>query len=52
MLATDIGDRWLFRYRPGMGPAVEGAVGILGVEMALDPGGWSVTWATAEAPIP
>jgi hypothetical protein len=50
VLGTDLGDRWLFLYRPTFGPAVRRTVGILGIELQLTPDEWRVTWATGEAP--
>ena len=50
--ATDIGDRWVFRLRPVIGPAVARTLGVLGIEADLSPAGWSITWHTADAPTP
>jgi hypothetical protein len=52
VLATELGDRWLFRYHPLQGPAVERAVGVLGIELTATPEGWTVQWTTADAPAP
>lgn len=50
--ATDIGDRWLLRHHPEIGPTIEVAVGILGVELEVTPEGWSIVWATESALAP
>lgn len=50
--STDIGDRWLFRYHPQLGPTVREAVGVLGIEHEIDAEGWSIVWHTAWAPAP
>jgi hypothetical protein len=52
VMATDLGDRWLFRYHPLYGSDVERTVGVLGIEMTLTPEDWSVLWTTREAPTP
>lgn len=52
VLATDVGDRWLFQYHPSVGPTVDRAVGVLGIELEASPDGWSVVWTTAAAPAP
>jgi len=52
VMATGIGDRWLFRYRTHTGRLVKATLGVLGVELDLSPGSWSVVWATTEAPAP
>lgn len=52
VLATELGDRWLFRYHPLAGPAVERAVGVLGIEVTATPDGWAVLWTTVDAPAP
>lgn len=52
VLQTDLGDRWLFRYHPVTGPAVERAVAVLGIEVDATPDGWTVRWATEDAPAP
>jgi hypothetical protein len=50
--ATDIGDRWLFRLHPQLGPTVREAVGVLGIEHEITAESWSTTWFTAWAPAP
>jgi hypothetical protein len=50
--ATDLGDRWLFRYHPAVGPAVRRAVGVLGIAIEVTPEEWRVTWTTGPAPSP
>jgi hypothetical protein len=50
--STDIGDRWLLRYHPELGPTVMRTVGVLGIEHDITPGSWSITWATVPAPTP
>lgn len=52
VLQTDVGDRWLYRQRHAVGPAVSLAVGILGVEHDVTPDRWRVTFHTTEAPEP
>jgi hypothetical protein len=50
VLRTDLGDRWLFLFRPSSGRLVERTVGVLGIELEASPEEWVVTWTTAEAP--
>lgn len=50
--STDLGDRWLARYHPEVGPTVARTVGVLGIEHEVTPEGWSITWFTAPAPTP
>jgi len=50
VLATDLADRWLFRFRPSSGRLVEQTLGVLGIELDATPEEWTVTWTTAEAP--
>jgi hypothetical protein len=50
--ATDLGDRWLLRHHPEIGPTIEVAVGVLGVELEVTPEGWSIVWATESALAP
>lgn len=51
--ATDLGDRWYFRYQPATGPQVARTIGILGTVVTVTPDdGWQVTWLTTEAPTP
>jgi hypothetical protein len=52
VMATELGDRWLFRYHPLQGPIVDRAVGVLGIEMEATPEAWSVAWTTVDAPAP
>lgn len=52
VLRTDLGDRWLFHYHPTVGPTVERAVGVLGIEVEATPEEWAVHWTTAAAPAP
>jgi hypothetical protein len=49
VLATDLGDRWLFLFRPFSGQLVEQTVGVLGIEVDATPDAWTVTWTTAAA---
>lgn len=51
-LQTDLGDRWLFRYHPAVGPVVDRAVGVLGITLEASPDGWSLRWTTEDAPAP
>lgn len=48
--ATDVGDRWAFRYRAHSGRLVEQTVGIVGIRATLTPEAWDFTWVTAPAP--
>jgi hypothetical protein len=50
--ATDIGDRWLLRHHPEIGPSIAVAVGVLGIELEVTPEGWSIRWATESALAP
>lgn len=50
--ATDIGDRWLLRVRPEIGPTVEQAIGVLGIEWEITPTMWHLVWTTTGAPSP
>jgi hypothetical protein len=50
--ATDIGDRWYFRMRPEVGPAVERTLGVLGIRHAITPQSWETVLTTVEAPTP
>lgn len=52
VLQTDLGDRWLFRYHPEVGPVVDRGLGVLGIRLDATPAGWSITWTTQEAPAP
>ena len=52
VMATDLGDRWLFRFHPAVGPTIEAAVGVLGIELEATPDRWTVRWTTAPAPTP
>lgn len=49
---TDVGDRWLFRMHPAVGPTVARTLGVLGLELRLTPDTWDVTWHTTDAPTP
>lgn len=46
---TDLGDRWVVRYHPAVGPVVDRTVGVLGVTHEITPDEWLVTLVTAEA---
>lgn len=50
--ATDIGDRWIFRLRPSLGPTVARTVGVLGIEHDITPEQWEIRWHTDDAPTP
>lgn len=50
--ATDIGDRWHFRFHPELGPTVAQAAGVLGITHDITPAGWVTKWRTAWAPAP
>lgn len=47
---TDVGDRWLFRYRTVSDQLVEQTVGVLGITATLSPESWTISWVTAPAP--
>jgi hypothetical protein len=50
VLATDVGDRWLFMYRMSTGRLLERTLGVLGIELEATPDDWRVTWMTTDAP--
>lgn len=50
--ATDIGDRWVFRLRPAVGPVVARTLGVLGIEHDITPERWTCVWKTVDAPAP
>jgi hypothetical protein len=50
--STDVGDRWLLRHHPEIGPEIARTVGVLGIEHEIAPDGWSVTFTTVPAPTP
>ncbi len=50
--ATDLGDRWLLRHHPEIGPSIALAVGVLGIELEVTPEGWAIRWATESALAP
>ena len=52
VLGTDLGDRWLFRYHPPVGPPIIRGLAVLGIELDVSPDGWSVQWLTETAPVP
>lgn len=52
VLATDVGDRWLFRVHPDVGPPVIRTLGVLGIGLDITPDGWAITWTTGPAPTP
>lgn len=47
---TDLGDRWVFRYSPEQGPAVDRTLGVLGISVQATPDAWTVRLTTADAP--
>lgn len=46
---TDLGDRWVTRYHPAVGPTVDRTVGVLGILHEVTPEDWLVTFVTADA---
>jgi len=52
VMQTDIGDRWVLRYHPAVGPTVRRTVGVLGIEHEITPEGWSIVWRLAPALTP
>lgn len=46
---TDLGDRWVTRYHPAVGPVVDRTVGVLGITHEITPEDWLVTFVTADA---
>ena len=48
--STDLGDRWVFRYSPAVGPLVDRTVGVLGITHEITPEDWLVRFVTADAP--
>lgn len=46
---TDLGDRWVTRYHPAVGPVVDRTVGVLGILHEVTPQDWLVTFVTADA---
>ena len=52
VVETDIGDRWIFRLHPQVGPTVRMTLGILGIEHDITPAEWSTTWIPTDAPTP
>lgn len=47
---TDLGDRWVTRYHPEMGPTVDRTVGVLGIVHEITPEEWLVDFVTTDAP--
>lgn len=52
LAATDIGDRWAFRLHPLVGSTVIRTLGVLGIEFAITPESWSLTFHTVDATTP
>jgi hypothetical protein len=52
VLGTDLGDRWLFRYRPATGPVIARGLAVLGIRVTITPEEWAVQWTTETAPVP
>lgn len=52
VMGTELGDRWLFQYRPDLGNLVERTVGVVGIRMELTPEAFLVEWVTMDAPSP
>ena len=50
--ATDIGDRWAFRFHPEVGPQVAVTIGVLGIDHDITPSRWTCEWLTEAAPTP
>jgi hypothetical protein len=49
VLATDVGDRWVFLFHPTPQLLVAQTVGVLGVELEATPEQWTLTWTTEES---